>query len=356
MPEENVRKQFSELHDSIEKTAQNFNMPGKIESLQGFFIDSWKSLKFVLSEKENILFGLLQLVAIGLGYYIWVQIIGWIPQEVWDQIGKEEKSGDLMSIVFVLWGFVCVGLVAYPIGILTACMSASYTLRSEGRESTILECLKIVLKRSWPLWVFSWFDGWLTVNRILDRLPKKKDRTPRAVKILRELVYQVWKISTLGIIPALVYGRSVSESCKDSLQMLKQFFLPLGKLRGGYSLICWIIGIGSYLSMFILFPYICEFQKSHNISGIYTFYLVAGIPILISLFFVLIIFRPLYIVSSTRIYLNFAKANQIERRLPDPSSKGLSAFVGFIAVAIIILTIILFRNQLGITYILEHNI
>ena len=350
-----IRKEFKRLHKNIENEAKSFPMPHKIDSIKGFFPEMWQSFKFVLSEKENILFAFLQLAAIGLGYYLWVQILGWIPQDVWNEISDDKDAGSLLSIIFLLWAFVCVGLVAYPIGILTACMSASYTLRHEGKDSTILECLKVVLGRSWPLWVFSWFDGWLTVNRILERLPKKNDRTPRSVKILNELIYQVWKVSTLGIIPALVYGRSVVDSCKDSLKMLKEYFLPLGKLRVAYSLICWIIGIGSYLSLVVFFPHIKEFYIAHNLPSVYGFYLLVGLPLLISLFLVMVIFRPLYIIAATRIYLRFAVSNQIERHLPNPSSKGLSALVGFIAVAVIIVVVILFRDQLGITYILEHN-
>ena len=94
--------------------------------------------------------------------------------------------------------FVCVGLVAYPLGLLTACMGASYMLRFCGRPSTIAECLKIVLPKSWTLWIFSWLDGWWTMERILERLPKKNDRTPLSVKLANEAVYQAWKISSMG--------------------------------------------------------------------------------------------------------------------------------------------------------------
>ncbi len=357
MAENNIKEQFSALHKEIEYTAKKgLTLPPKGESLQGFLKDSWKSFKFILTEKENVFFALLQLGAIALGYYIWVQIIGWIPEEVWEEISDNDSAGLLINIVFLVWSFICVGLVAYPIGILTACMGASYTLHSEQQESTILKCLKIVLKRSWPLWIFSWFDGWLTVDRILDRLPKKKNRTPRAVKIFKELVYQAWKIATLGIIPALVYGRTVSDACKDSFGLLKNRFIELGKLRVAYSLICWIISILCYLSLIVFFPIIMKFQEAHNLSGIFAFYLFAGVPMIFALCFIMVVFRPLYIISSTRIYIDYAKEKQVECQFSQESSGGISAFIGYIVLIAIILIIILFKDQLGITNILQHNL
>jgi hypothetical protein len=35
-------------------------------------------------EKEMFVFVLLQFVAIALAYYLWVQMLGWIPDEVWE--------------------------------------------------------------------------------------------------------------------------------------------------------------------------------------------------------------------------------------------------------------------------------
>lgn len=354
MEQNNIRKQFDGLHNKIEKSATSLSLPGKWESLGSFFSESWISFKFILKEKENIFFAFLQLATIALVYYIWVQIIGWIPQEVWDAVEKEENGGVIVSLVFLIWSFICVGIATYPIGIFTACMSASYTLHREGRESTILECLKTVLTKSWALWIFSWVDGWITVDIILERLPKKKDRTPRSVKIFKELVYQLWKTATLGVIPALIYGRTIKEACKDSLSLLKEYLLPLGKLRVIYSLFCWIFGIGAYVSLIIFLPELKAFAHTHNITGIFAFYLYAGAPMLLALFIVVVLLRPLYIISATRIYLDYAANKNLSRCLPEPSSKGLSAFVGFVVLCILIAVVMLYRDALGITALLQH--
>lgn len=354
MNQNNIRQQFKDLHKRIENSAESLCLPSKEESISDFFNECWTSFKFILKEKENILFALLQLATIAIVYYIWVQMIGWIPQEVWDAIEKEEEGGLIVSLVFLAWSFLCVGIAAYPIGIFTACMSASYTLHKEGRVSTILECLKTVLTKSWALWIFSWVDGWITVNIILERLPKKNDRTPRSVKILKELVYQLWKTATLGVIPALIYGRTIEEVCNDSLSLLKNYLFPLGKLRVVYSLFCWIIGIGSYLSLIFLFPHINAFALEHNISIIFAFYLYIGVPLLLALFIIVVLLRPLYIISATRIYMDYATENGLPLRLPTPSSKGLSALIGFVVLCILIALVMLYRDELGITYALQH--
>ena len=356
MEQKKIRKQFYDLRYSMLRAARSYTLPTKKEAWHGFWSDSWESFKFILKEKENIFFSLLQLATIAIAYYVWVQMIGWIPQEVWDIVEKDEDACSIISWILWWWSFLCVGVAAYPIGIFTACMSASFTLHKQGRSSTILECLKIVLAKSWPLWIFSWVDAWMTVERIMDRIPKKKDRTPRSVKILKELIYQFWKTATLGVIPALIYGRTVEEACSDSLYLLKKKMFDIGKLRVIYSLLCWIIGIGTYVSLIFLIPEIDAFAQKYNLTDIFAFYLYAGVPLVLALFIVVVCLRPLYIISATRIYLDCAQRRSLPARLPEPSVKGLSAFAGFGVLCILISVIMLYRDQLGLTFIFKLGI
>ena len=92
MNQNHIRQQFKDLHKRIENSAESLCLPSKEESISDFFNECWTSFKFILKEKENILFALLQLATIAIVYYIWVQMIGWIPQEVWDAIEKEEEG------------------------------------------------------------------------------------------------------------------------------------------------------------------------------------------------------------------------------------------------------------------------
>ena len=307
--------------------------PGKIESIGGFFNNGAVSLRFIFQEKENIVFALLQLVVIGIMYFLWAKSLSFIPEEYW----HDENMDDLVSFIVLLWSFVLVGIATFPLGILTACMCASYLLHFEGKESTVAECLKIVLPKSWSLWIFSWFDGWWTVWRIMERLPKKNDRTPLAVKLVHEAAYQAWKLASLGVMPSLLSGANLAQASKNSLSLLSGKFSMLAKLRIGYSVVCWIFAVGAYVSMFFLVRYLYDVpQFTALLRTVGGFYLFAGIPTIVALVFIMLIFRPIYIISACRIYAFYAREKQMPILLPEPMPKTLSAFVFFVALSIIV--------------------
>lgn len=327
--------------------------PGRGAAVAGYFNSGAVSLRFIFGEKENIVFAFLQWAVIGIAYYLWVQALALVPEDVW-QSGDGGNSA--VSLVLLMWSFVCVGLAAYPLGLLTACMNASYILRFTGRKSTVAECLKIVLPKSWSLWVFSWLDGWWTVMRILERLPKKNDRTPLAVKLANEAVYQGWKLSSLGFLPALLSGRSVGEACGDSLNLLKERFGMLVKLRIGYSLVCWGFGIVGYLGMFALLWMLPELSGSiFEDNAVYEFYLLAGAPLLAVLIFIMLVFRPVYVISACRIYAFYAREKGVNIKLPESSSRGISALTAFLLLAAVLAAAWFFRDRHGIAELMNQK-
>lgn len=318
-------KDFSVLKEKIQDMPPEA-FPSRNSSLKEFFNATLESIRFILSEKENITFAIMQWVSIALLYLVWIQILRFVTPELVASLTNADPSWTknewVVSIIFVLWGVVCVGIASFPIGIFTACMASSYILRSEKRDSTITDCLSIVMPRAWPIWLFSWYDGWLTVRRILSRLPKKNDTESAQKKAKGEAIYQAWKLASLGVIPALSYGRSVTDSCKDSLLILGKKFKKLAILRIGYSTICWVIGILSYLSLFFFSLQIEKrLETYYGFNSTFSFYLVAVLPIMIALLIIMIFVRPLYIVSSTRIYVEYVHENGIERLAPKQFSQ-----------------------------------
>ena len=284
-------------------------------------------------------------------------MLSWIPEEVWEEVSKEKRdSGGLIDLIVFLWGFVCVGIAAYPIGIFTACMGASFMLRFNGRQSTIFECLKVVMHHAWSIWIFSWTDAWWTVKQILRRLPKKNDRTPRSVKIAEELFYQTWQIVSIGFLPALISGRGVKNACTDSLDLLKNRFSDIAKLRFGYSAICWILGIVCYVAPIFLIFYSPDIVVTNSyghmsVSWLYKF---IGLPIFAILTVLMLVLRPVYIISACRIYANYARDKNIRLDLPTQSSGAISSLIAFIALCLIVGVIVLYRDQLGISDILSN--
>lgn len=348
---------FTQIKDELNnlklKASHEINFsksPGYFGSVGGFFRSIATSLRFVLTEKENIVFALLQWACIVLTYYIWVQVLKWIPEEIWIKAGNGDSQNKCVDLILWLWSLACVGFAAYPLGILTACMNASCILRFKNKESTFTDCFKIALQHSGTIWIFSWIDGWWTVKRILERLPKKNDRTPTSVKIYRETIYQTWKMLTLGFMPAILFGRSLKDACNDSLSLTKKRFLPLIKLRLGYSLICWIVGIGCYIGTILIFIFIPELPA---INDIYSFYKYAGIPMILALLIIMLVFRPLYIISACRIYISYACNEGLKGNLPEKSSSYINILVIFAILTTLICCALLFHQQMGIDAILQ---
>lgn len=336
-----IKSEFDRLKTKAYKETDFSENPGYFGSIGSFFTSIAASLRFIFTEKENIVFALLQWATIALVYFIWTQGLSWIPEEIW----KNDTENTAANLILLVWSLACVGLAAFPLGILTACMNASCLLRFQNKESTFTDCMKAAFSRAGTLWIFSWIDGWWTVKRILERLPKKNDRTLRSVKIEREIIYQLWKMISLGFIPALLYGRSFKDACKDSLFLLKKRFLPLIKLRLGYSFVCWIVGIGCYAGTVLFF---CYMDKMPDEYDIYSWYFYAGFPLIIALLIIMILFRPLYIISACRIYINYACDEGITPNLPQRTSAFTNILVIFLCFAAIIGVVLLFHQQLGI--------
>ena len=336
-----MKSEFDRLKTKAYKETDFSENPGYFGSIGSFFTSIAASLRFIFTEKENIVFALLQWATIALVYFIWIQGLSWIPEEIW----KNDTENTAANIILLVWSLACVGLAAFPLGILTACMNASCLLRFQNKESTFTDCMKAAFSRAGTLWIFSWIDGWWTVKRILERLPKKNDHTSRAVKYERELLYQLWKMISLGFIPALLYGRSFKDACKDSLFLLKKRFLPLIKLRLGYSFVCWIVGIGCYAGTVLFF---CYMDKMPDEYDIYSWYFYAGLPLILALLIIMILFRPLYIISACRIYINYACDEGITPNLPQRTSAFTNILVIFLCFAAIIGVVLLFHQQLGI--------
>lgn len=323
--------------------------------------DFWRRAKFsvrlMFLEKEIITFALLQWACIGLGYYLWVQMLGWIPEEAW-QRASDSKGGSPGDYILLAWSFVCVGITAFPLGVLSGCMGAAHFLNRQGKESTIDACLNIVLPKAWQLWVFHWIDGWWTVMRILDRLPKKNDRRTAAQKALSEALYYAWKVATIGIVPALVTGRGLIDSGKRSVDLVRVKLKDVLLLRGGYSLLCWIVGVGGYagtIVFFVMFPNLVDFSAPVE-SNIFKFYFWAGVPLMVSVGLVLLFLRPVYLISACDIYADYVAGREENLMLPPPPGGASShgAVTAAVVFALLILAAMIFRDQLGITGLLAR--
>ncbi len=307
------------------------------------------ALSLGFKEKEIFFFGLLQWAAIGIGYLLWVQMLDWIPESVW-RSAAESDGGSIADLVLFIWSFVCVGVVAFPIGILSGCMGAAHFLTKQGQPSTVAACLNLVLPQSWPLWTFHWVDGWITVNRILERLPRKNDKRTTAQKAAAEALYYAWKLGIAGVLPSIVTGNGLIKSGKNSVLFVKDNFKEVAKLRAGYSALCWLIGILAYIGSIFLFMAVDIVPEGGEVYGhVYTFYLWAAIPIMVSMAFVMLLLRPIYILALCDLYSDYLEREEIPVELPENPSNSASALVAFGCLVLMVVVAYLFRQELGIS-------
>ncbi len=347
-PEGSMRD-IHNLRTSVKNLNLHHEKPGGLESLGRYFRAMAYTWVLMFREKELFLFTLLQWMSVAIAYYLFVMMLYWIPPEVWKST-ESSDDGSIADIILFAWVIVCVGVAAFPLGIFSSCMAVVHMLDYyEEKPSTIAACLKIVLPRAWRLWIFHWWDGYYTVMQIVERLPKKNDRTSPSERVTSELTYYIWKIATMAVLPNLITGRSFKETCINTLDQIKEWHWQMMMVRFGYSIMCWIVAIATYAFVFLNMDWL----RTHIAPGelhntIATIYLYVGLPILACVAVVQLFLRPAYVIALTDIYGSYIQ-NKNEHLIADePPAAATSAIVAFFFLCAIIGTVYLYREPLGI--------
>jgi len=90
-----VREEIAEIPDIDEKPS------GGVTT---FLKRVTYALSLGFKEKEIFFFGLLQWVSIALAYLLWVQMLDWIPESVWESAAN---SNEASLVDLILWLFLC---------------------------------------------------------------------------------------------------------------------------------------------------------------------------------------------------------------------------------------------------------
>ena len=317
------------------------------------------ALMLGLKEKEIFFFGLLQLLVIMVGYIFWLQVLNWIPQDIWNEVqacidrGEDDCTG-LIDIALYLWGMAIVVIISFPVGILSCSIGTTHFLVSRNEESTVLKCLNASFSNAWAIWKFHAIDGYITIDRILERLPKDDDTRTPADKALEEAAYYAWKVGTAGMVPNLILGNKLIPSGISSINFVKSKFKEVASLRGAYSSICWLIAILSYIGAIIL---TAVFEDQLTLSTgeieIGAFYNYMIIPICFATLSVVVVLRPLYIISICDLYSDYLEENKEEAELPDNPTKGRSALITFVILMMLLIFLSSFGLDIGLGQFLE---
>lgn len=89
-----------------------------------------------LREKEILVFALLQWLVIALAYLLWVQMLDWIPEEVWRSAAESDK-GSVADLVLLATGVVL--MLLRPVYVLALCDLYSDHLQRRGETVTLPE-------------------------------------------------------------------------------------------------------------------------------------------------------------------------------------------------------------------------
>jgi len=302
---------------------------------------------------EILLFAMVQWLVILLAYLAWVQMLHWIPDSIWNAVASADEDTrkgvmTFMNLVLLAWSFFIVCAASYPIGLCNAAMVAVQDLQVASEKPTIAKCLAVADKHLGRIWVFTALDSWITVKAILNRLPRKHYNHTA----LDELLYYSWKVATMGVVPALVNGRDFLGAGRDSVKLLEaQPGRAIG-LRLGYSAVCWVVGITTYvLSLFLV---VRDGVHPGQHEFIYNFYLWAAIPIVISAGLIAVVLRPFYLLSVARFYTDMNDVRgEVERDLSATQSAPDLALswraIVFMWMLGALVVAVCFGDQLGLT-------
>ncbi len=279
--------------------------PEGIKSFGSRISFAWSTAR---QEPEIFAFALIQWCAVVVGYFLWAQAFVLIPS-----IEKAEND-PLANLLFFVWSVLIVGLVALPIGIFSGAIGITHFLRHQGLRPMFLTSVSIAARRYWQLWIFSWIDGWITVDQIFDRLPKRDEKTFSLEKAVREALYFAWKSATLGVIPSILNGRNLVDAARESLSLIKLRMRDVLLLRAGYSGLCWLVGLASYLFGLLLINsgLVAPHLRLHILDSIYFFYLYVGIPVCLAAAVVALFLRPIFLLASCELYSELVTIEKLE--------------------------------------------
>jgi hypothetical protein len=271
----------------------------------------------------------------------------WIPEEVWRST-ENSDGGSIADLVLSAWMFVCIGVVAMPLGVFSSCMAVVHMLHFDNKPSKIADCLRVVLPRMWSLWLFHWMDGHITMNQIIDRMCNDKNTTA-SQKALKEFLYYVWKIATMGILPNLITGRNITDTVKNTIGMVKENAMEMLIIRTGYSIFCWIVAITTYAWGILNYGWMMETffpEDLHTTTAEFYFY--AGIPVLFSVAIIQLFIRPAYILAITDVYGRYISSKGEEILDQNPTPAAISAIIAFLILCLMMFAVYLYRYEWGI--------
>lgn len=282
---------------------------GWMASVKAFRDRIGRALQIIREEPEILAFAAAQWLVVLLGFVVWCLILFLLPEDGGrsaEPVSMTYGVGYVITALAIasLWTLAVIVCVSLPVGVLSAAMGAAHLLRRSGEVSTPSRCLAIAWSNMRALWVYHAIDGYVTINAVLARLPKKNRNRSKLEMVTEELLYFAWKLACVGVLPAMICGHGLLESGKRSLGFVKAKLAPLMVLRAGYGGMCWAIGAGAYVcGMAMIFDVAPTLITWAGITSTWALvFITIGMPTIFALALVQVVLQPVYILTVCDLY------------------------------------------------------
>jgi len=318
-------------------------LPPEIEK-KGLIYYGRNAIRLTQAEGEIATFSLLQWLVLSLLLIVWLWLAQLMPGAWWTTFVPGQKLFTVADIVVLFSPLLLIPIAAFPISLLTGCMGAAHFLRQQMGESTVITCIGLAIRRAWPLWIFHWIDGWITVTQCLSRIQHAAPRqggagdgddpgsemgsdagagdnadeggtsTSNKAQIImaQESGYLIWKIAVAGMLPAILSGNGLIASAKESAAFVRGNIITITGLRLAYSSACWLIGIACFVAG--IASERLEWMPHLGYSELYTSLVAILAPVIIGFGILMVIVRPIYVLALCQLYTDHQASQHAQAR------------------------------------------
>ncbi len=317
------------LATTLETLSAAGGWPSRGACVRGFLSSVGAALRIAVSEKEILVFALLQLPVVAGFYVLWAEGIDWLTPP---------GSGPPHLPLMIIWSaFAALGAFM-ALGLLSGSMGAAHLLRRQGQASTIAACLAVVWPRKWALMAVLLGEAYIGAVAALHQLP--------AVAGGRAM-----HVGAPGVLPGVIAGSGFDMAHRRAYFMGRHWPEHAIALRSGYATVCWTLGVALFVASFcVVYAYPEVLPRSLAMlqgGGDASWLRRATVPVLAGIGAVLLLPRPVYVIACTDLYADFVDEQHWTVTLPPPPSRIQSAEVALGLLLLLAGVVYLYRHELG---------
>ncbi|TVQ82870.1 MAG: hypothetical protein EA357_07845 [Micavibrio sp.] len=307
----------------------------------GYMLYSWKLMAV---EKEVILFIFLQWLTACLGLYMLLAVL--LDPKFIFMAETAHATGTRAAwygpdFIIWVWGTLCITVVALPFSIFASCIPVVHIIHHyEGRQSTISECMRVVLARVGSLWFFVWVDLYLTIFK-----PHYSRYDSWPVRLVKMALYEAWKVAAMSIHMNILTGRSWSELRTNTVELVKQRGWEMLGIRIGYLLVNGILFLAAWACLYWGLPLIFPVSDAEGVgvdnNSTGANFVFCLLLIVLWLALINIFSRPAYLIAMSDIFADYIYQKPGDEHVLPEKNEPVS-WTPFFIYAVLIVTVFSF--------------